>query len=111
MEIQDFNSFKLFLQEDDLEKFVSLEDDLPNVVDGDKKKFMAEHTYELIKKYEEFTQKTRNGNQGKTAQYWMGYVDMLYLCHEFSRSIRTRDLDFYIYCLQGTTALFSTFKH
>ena len=111
MEIQDFNSFKLFLQEDDLEKFVSLEDDLPNVVDGDKKKFMAEHTYELIKKYEEFTQKTRNGNQGKTAQYWTGYVDMLYLCHQFSRSIRTRDLDFYIYCLQEITALFSTFKH
>ena len=93
MEIQHFNSFKLFLQEDDLERFISLEDDLPNVIDSDKKKFMAEHTNELIKKYEEFAQETRNGNHGKTAQYWMGYVDMLHLYHEFSRSIRTGDLD------------------
>ena len=69
MEIQHFNSFKQFLQENDLEKFISLEDDLPNVIDGDKKKFMAEHTNELIKKYEEFAHETRNGNHGKTAQY------------------------------------------
>ena len=58
MEIQYFSSLKLSLQEDDLQKFISLEDDLPNVIDGDKKKFMAEHTNELIKKYEEFTQET-----------------------------------------------------
>ena len=44
MEIQHLNSFKLSLQEDDLEKFVSLKDDLPSVLDGDKQKFMAEHT-------------------------------------------------------------------
>ena len=31
---------------------------MPNVIDGDKKKFMAEHTNELIKKYEEFAQET-----------------------------------------------------
>ena len=111
MEIPHFNSFKLSMQEDDLEKFISLEDDLPNVVDGDKKKLMAEHTNELIKKYEEFAQETRNGNHGKTAQYWMGYVDMLHLYHEFSRSIRTGDLDLYIYCLQQMTALFFTFNH
>ena len=52
MEIQHFKSFKLSLQEDDLEKFVLLEDDLPNVTDGDKKKFVEEYTNELIKKYE-----------------------------------------------------------
>ena len=79
MEIQHFNSFKLSLQEDDLEELVSLEDDLPNVIDGDKKKFMAEDTNELIKKYEEFAQETRNRTHGKTAQYWMGYVHMLHL--------------------------------
>ena len=111
MEIQHFNSFKLSLQEHDLEKFISLEDDLPNVTDGDKKKFMAEHNNELIKKYKEFAQETRDGNHGKTAQYWMGSVDMLHLYHEFSRSIRTEDLDLYIYCLQQMTALFFTLNH
>ena len=111
MEIQHFNSFKLFLQEDDLERFISLEDDLPNVIDSDKKKFMAEHTNELIKKYEEFAQEIRNGNHGKTAQYRMRYVDMLHLYHKFSRSIRTGDLDLNIYCLQRMTALFFIFNH
>ena len=74
VEIQHFNSFKLSLQEDNVEKFVSLEHDLPNVIDVDKKKFMAEHTNELIKKYEEIVQETRNENHGKTAQYWMRYT-------------------------------------
>ena len=111
MEIPHFNSFKLSMQEDDLEKFISLEDDLPNVVDGDKKKLMAEHTNELIKKYEEFAQEIRNGNHGKTAQYRMRYVDMLHLYHKFSRSIRTGDLDLNIYCLQRMTALFFIFNH
>ena len=54
MKIQHFNSFKLPQKESDLEKLVSLEDDLPNVIDGQKKKFMAEDTNELINKYEEF---------------------------------------------------------
>ena len=108
MEIQHFISCKLSLQEDDLEKFISQEDDLPNVLDGDKKKFTTEHTNELTKKYEEFALETRNGDHGKTTQYWMGYVDMLHLYHEFSRSIRTGDLDLYIYCLQQMTAVFFT---
>ena len=34
IEIQHFNSFKVSLQENDLEKFVSLEDELPNMTDG-----------------------------------------------------------------------------
>ena len=71
MEIQHFNFFKLSLQEDDLEKFVSLDDDLPNVISGEKKKFMAEHTNEVMKKNEEFSQKTKNENHEKMAQYWV----------------------------------------
>lgn len=72
---------------------------------------MTEHAEELIKKYEEFSEETRNGIHGKTAQYWMGYVDMLHLYHEFSRSVRRGDLDLHIYCLQRITALFFTFNH
>ena len=84
---------------------------MPNVTDGDKKKFMAEHTNELIKKYKEFAQETRNGNHGKTAQYGMEYVNMLHLYRKFSRSIRTGDLDLYTFYLQRMTALFFTFNH
>ena len=53
------------MQEDDLEKFISLEDDLPNVIDVDKKKLMAEHANELIKKYKEFTQEIINDIMAK----------------------------------------------
>ena len=84
---------------------------MPSVIDGDKKKFMVEHTNELIKKYEEFAQETRKGNHDKTAQYLTGFVNMLHLYHEFLRSIRAGDLDLYIYCLQRMTALFFTFNH
>ena len=65
MEVQHFNSFKLSSQEDDLEKFFSLEDGLLNVIDGDKKKFMAEHANELIKKSEKSAQETRKRAMAK----------------------------------------------
>ena len=111
MEIQHFNFFKLSLQEDDLEKFVSLDDDLSNVISGEKKKFMAEHTNEVMKKNEEFSQKTKNENHEKMAQYWVWHGDMLHLYHEFSRSVRIGDFDLYIYSLQQTTKLFFTLNH
>ena len=111
METQHLNSFKLSLQDYDLKKFGSLEDDLANVTDGDKKKFMAEHTNELIKKYEEFTQETRNGNHAKYGTILNGIRQHVASLPRISRSIRTGDLDFYIYCLQRITALFFTFNH
>ena len=111
MEIQHFNSFKLSLQEADLEKIVSLEDDLPNALDGEKKKFMAEGTNELIEKYGEFTQEARNGNHGKTAKYWMGYVDIFHLYREFWRSMRIGDQNLYIYFIQQINVFFFTFNH
>ena len=53
---------------------------------------------EILNSYREFTEHTRNGTHGQTAQYWMGYIDMVHLYHEFSRSIRTGDLQLYIHC-------------
>ena len=41
------------------------------MIDGEKKKFMAEGTNELIKKYREFVQGARNGNHGKMTNCWM----------------------------------------
>ena len=47
-------------------------------------------------KYEELYQEARKKNHNKTAQYWMGYINMLHLYHEFSRSIGKGDLNLYI---------------
>ena len=49
--------------------------------------------------YEEFTEKTRTGAHGATAQYWIMYVDLIDLHQRFSRAVRTNDLDLFIYCL------------
>ena len=61
-------------------------------------------TYELspdvntiVEEYINFIESTKNGKQGQTAQYWLGNIQMLHLYHEFARSIRTGDIDVYIY--------------
>ena len=70
--------------------------DLPNIIDGDMKKSMTEHTNELIKKHEELPRKQESGTMAK----W----------HSTGWE-RSGDLDLYICCLQRITALFFTFNH
>ena len=53
----------------------------------------------ILEAYTSFCDKTSTGNHGKTAQYWMGYITLVNLYHEFSRSIRSGDLQLYIHCL------------
>ena len=70
--------------------------DLPNIIDGDMKKSMTEHTNELIKKHEELPRKQESGTMAE----W----------HSTGWD-RSGDLDLYICCLQRITALFFTFNH
>ena len=51
-----------------------------------------------------------DGKRGKTADHWINYVNMIHLHHEFSRSIRTRDLDLFISGLPKITSYFFTFN-
>ena len=39
--------------------------DLPNIIDGDMKKSMTEHTNELIKKHEELPRKQESGTMAE----------------------------------------------
>ena len=61
---------------------------------------------EVLQRDEAFSEDTRSGKHDKTAQYWMCYIEMIHLYHEFIRSIRTGDLDLYIYCLPKLAAFF-----
>ena len=36
---------------------------------------LPENITQLFQRYEEFVEKTDNGEHGVTAQYWMGYVN------------------------------------
>ena len=61
----------------------------------------------ILEAYTSFCDKT----SGKTAQYWMGYINLVNLYHEFSRSIRSGDLELYIYCLPNLAEFFFAFNH
>jgi len=56
---------------------------------------------------EQYTEETRLGKHGATAQYWMVYIDLVELYLLFSRACRTNDLELYIYCLGRMCSIFS----
>ncbi len=66
---------------------------------------------DLMNKYDKFSQDTRRGIHGATAQYWMMYIDLVELYMLFSRAIRTNDLDLYIYCLAEMVDIMFALNH
>ena len=61
--------------------------------------------------YKQYLADTESGVHGKTAQYWIMYVNMINLYHEFIRSIRIGDIELYTYCLPKIGNLFFAFNH
>ena len=61
--------------------------------------------------YEDYTQKTRSGVHGATAEYWMIYIDYVHQYHLLERAIRTNDIDMYINSLTGIIDLFFATNH
>ena len=55
----------------------------------------------MLETHTSFCDKTSIGNHGKSAQYWMGYINLDNLCHEFSASIKWGDLELCIHCLSN----------
>lgn len=66
---------------------------------------------ELLHKYETFRQKTMNGEHGKTTQFFMNYVDLINNYLLFDRSVRTGDLNLFIFSMGKFINLFFTFNH
>ena len=50
---------------------------------------MSKEVRELLDSYEKFKGQTRRGLHGLTAQYWLAYIDLVCIYHNFSRSTRT----------------------
>ena len=61
---------------------------------------------EIFDRYCTFTQATEKGSYGKTAKFWIHYVYLIHLYHNFTRSVRTGDLELYISCLPESTNIF-----
>ena len=72
---------------------------------------LSKELLEISKEHEEYQKKTENGTHDRTAQYWFGYMRMFQLYHQFIRSIRTGDLELYIFCLKRLSNYFFTFNH
>ena len=72
---------------------------------------LSKETNEVVTSYSEFVERTIRGEHGATAQYWMGYIQMVHLHHEFIRSIRLGDLELYIFSISKITNYFLSFNH
>ncbi len=67
---------------------------------------------ELFERYELFCKKkTTGGEHGSTVKYWMIYIKLIDLYHQFVRSIRTGDYKLSIYLLPEITNLYFISNH
>ena len=66
----------------------------------------CEDVIAVLEKYDKFTEKTRNGEHGTTAVYWMTYVDIVGIYKLFSRACRTNDVDLFIFALSLMSPIF-----
>lgn len=60
----------------------------------------------LFQKYVKFSNETKTGKHGSTAQFWYMYIELVELFLLFSRSCRTNDLPLFTYCLGRMCAVF-----
>lgn len=72
---------------------------------------LSKESDEIIELYMIFQKDTIAGNYGKTAQFWIQYVKLVQLYHDFSRSVRVGDFELYTYCLPKLTNIFFALNH
>ncbi|OXU31738.1 hypothetical protein TSAR_007915 [Trichomalopsis sarcophagae] len=64
----------------------------------------------IIEKYEEYSDKTLKGEHGKTAQYYMIYINRINHYLMLTASIRTNDFELFKFILPKITNLFFVFN-
>ena len=72
---------------------------------------ITKEVMDILEEYTKSAKETDSGKHGLTTQYWMDYINIIHLYHDFSRSIRTDDLDLYIFCIPKITDYFFAFNH
>lgn len=66
---------------------------------------------DIFDHYNSYSEKTRNGEHGFTAQYLMTYIEYIENYQMFEYSIRTSNFDMYVYSAHKMCSLFFTFNH
>ena len=64
-----------------------------------------------ITQYNAYTESTRSGSHGSTAQFWMMYVDYIRVFHNLERAIRTNDIALFISTMTPVIGLFFATAH
>ena len=62
---------------------------------------------ELFSEYEIFKDQVRNGNKGKTAQFWIQYMDRIWLLMNFSLATRQNNFDLHLSSYKSYVLFFS----
>ena len=107
----DVMHFKTFLDiQQDKEEILEIVSNQITIKEGVSESYSREMN-EILDRYCTFTQDTEKGLYGKTAKFWIQYVYLIHLYHNFTRSVRTGDLDFFISCLPEITNIFFAMNH
>ena len=107
----DVMHFKTFLDlQEDKEEILKIVSNQITIKEDVSKSYSREMN-EILDTYCTFTQDTEKRLYGKTAKFWIQYVYFIHLYHNFTRSVRTGDLDFFIFCLTEITNIFFAMNH
>ena len=63
----------------------------------------------FMSSYQDFRDKVASGLLGKTAQFWVSYLDNVWLVLSCIRAVRVNDLPLYAHCLYKMSDLFFAF--
>ena len=66
---------------------------------------------ELTKDFFLYVSAIISGGKGKIAKFWIKYVQLIHMYHEYSRSLCERDLHGYISCLPKFAIMFFALNH
>ena len=64
---------------------------------------------EYLDKYLAYREKVRAGSLGKTAQFWLSYMDHVRLLQTLIHAVKHNDFTLYAYCIHAMTPIFCSF--
>ena len=65
----------------------------------------------LYNSYNTFKNSIRNGNLGKTAQFWIGYMDLIWLILTFIRATKENNFHLHLATLYKLCPMFFAYNH
>ena len=72
---------------------------------------LNEDCIKVIENYNKFKEEVRNGKCGKTAQFWLHYMDQIHLVLTFQRATKENNFELHLFCLKELCPLFFSYDH